>query len=1108
MIAGTNLSKQNRITYSDHSEITDNTPLESAGKIFVVDLIGEGMIDGIVDKYGNDVSPRKNYANNAKNFKGIYYNDLAILDTDSDLFNYNLVDVSMKFGRGRQETFKDSGSEANSIFSANSNFSFSNPSVVYDYSKKIYPLADEQGIEKEFPVKTQHVSYIYTNAGSNETLKNLESDQARAGAKIRKYFSQRNFAECFGVAHEVRDKYTRFLIVTFQLDSLRYNARGSGDAKAYWQHVGVSIGYKGEPENAYIIHAVRGTATSPYKFDLYLDISDYDVERTPVVRVYNLSQRNDPINETNLSRSIQISSVTEVHGHKLIHPYSAYALHEIDARSQSQVPNRSYDLRLLKVKVPYNYDSESKEYWGSWNGDFDPALKWTDNPAWILYDLITNQRYGVGKFTGDHTFLNKWSAYEIAKFCDGLVKTNKKSKFKPVPICDIGGVRQNRNTICFDWDAIKTTNSGVSFWDLFGIADTFAGTFRKIALMNMKFYDPVLKDYYYKSFEGYLIGTGQSVGEQSLYLVKKMGASKIASSFSGGNDALIDSTTDYEYESQEFIDKVYKKIVGSDVINTEGFYASFEKFVKGISNTSNLTFLDDEDTTFFTEEEMDNYVANSGVAAVVFDDQGYKDLLEPRFTANIYLTEDTQVFDLINNIASIFRGVAYWNNFVVNFSSDRKDYPVFGFSNSNVKDGVFNYSGSSKDNRYTVVKIVYSDKDDNFRDKTVYVEDYKAIRDYGYIEREIIGFGITSETQARRIGKWFLLTNQIEKDVVSFSTGQEASLINVGNVITVSDQFQLESPRAGRIKSINDSTYTLTLDNRYDFIKSNDSIMVQVALSDLTDLKVLEADKDKGGYLYTFVVDSVEVIATDDDFRTQISLVTSTLEDKKVFAKINKNNLWFFKQKSGSTVDYKKEYRIVSIREQQDGEYEVVATEYNFSKFDYMEFDQPLEIPELVNESISGQAQKSDFIPTDLLSAVNGKTFDNEGNDLVSLLFENLVPGGEAGLRGSFSNDHDYAFKAELLEDNDYSSTFLMATLTPANFYNSALSSGVITSDQDKETIGLLVSLSLGGKRVSFRWMKDDEQTEYKIVYPEEDYNNFAIDISVYKIGSDYQLLP
>ena len=105
----------------------------------------------------------------------------------------------------------------------------------------------------------------------------------------------------------------------------------------------------------------------------------------------------------------------------------------------------------------------------------------------------------------------------------------------------------------------------------------------------------------------------------------------------------------------------------------------------------------------------------------MFSAEGYLDLLEPRFRANIYLAEDTQIFDLVNNIASIFRGIAYWNNFVVNFSSDKKDFPVYAFTNTNVKDGVFGYSGSSKDNRFTVCKVVYSDETDNFRDKTIYV---------------------------------------------------------------------------------------------------------------------------------------------------------------------------------------------------------------------------------------------------------------------------------------------------------------------------------------------------------------------------------------------------
>jgi len=86
-------------------------------------------------------------------------------------------------------------------------------------------------------------------------------------------------------------------------------------------------------------------------------------------------------------------------------------------------------------------------------------------------------------------------------------------------------------------------------------------------------------------------------------------------------------------------------------------------------------------------------------------------------------------------VASVFKGLVYWSNNFVNFDSDRPKSPSYFFNNSNVKDGIFQYSSSSKDTRYTVAKITYSDETNNFKDQTVYVEDQINIRKYGYIEK-------------------------------------------------------------------------------------------------------------------------------------------------------------------------------------------------------------------------------------------------------------------------------------------------------------------------------------------------------------------------------------
>lgn len=1096
---GEMILKQSRLTYSKF-EPKGQAVLESCEKILVTDLIGEGPIDGVVDKNGNDVSPKKIYNNNDNIYKGIYYNDLPILDSDSDLYNFNLIDSSLKFGYGIQEPLYDKEAFEGPI--SNSEFNYTNAAVAYGYEKPLYPIQNP-GINMiyDFPIGARsHASWILTDTkfkayeGSGEPLYNTYTPTF-VRDKFSKLFTKANFSQSFGITHEVRDRNTKFLICGFQVDR-SYRTTKKGDTRRMVSRIGISIGYKGERERVFILHAIGGICTSAYKQDIYLDISDFDMSRIPVVRIYNFSEKI-PQSDTKQNRALQFVNLTEMQGCTFTYPYSAYGFHQIDARSQSQIPNRSYDLKLTKVKVPINYDSEAKVYHGTWNGEFDPVLRWTDNPAWILYDIITNQRYGIGKFTKEFSFLNKWSAYEIAKFCDGLVPTKLESKFPAVKIVDIAGRENDLNTV----DINNTT--GYRSGELF---PTGTGL-RKICLINLKFYDPDTGGYYFKSFEGYYVGPASGGG---LKIAKKMSSTKMFSSFDGIYD-LVDNLSEKTILNQMY--HLYSSGSGFDNTTPAG---KFNAFVKGFANTSKLTFLDNEDVGFFTREEKQYYIPNSGTAVIVFDDENYPDLLESRFNCNIYLQNDTQVYDLINNIASVFRGVAYWNNFQINFSADKKADPVYSFTNANVKSGLFNYSGSAKDNRYTVCKVVYSDKTDNYRDKTIYVEDYTGIREYGYIEREIMGFGITSEAQARRIGRWFLLTNQVERDVVTFIAGQETNLLSVGDIINVSDEFKLSAPRAGRIHSVSRDDYILTLDNKYDFISANDKITVQVVFQDIEEIKIKSSDTEQSSLLYTFVVDEVEVVSSDDDFRTQITLIVDDTAKRKMFGQITPNSLWFFEEKYQSDIDYKREYRIISIKEGSNGEFEVVASEYNKSKFDYIESDSPLDIPALVDDSSNAELQKTDFIPKDLLSSINESTFydgseEAESSPLNQLLIALIGTDEKGGFKQSYTPNYDYIFEAENIVKGDYTNTFYSATFSLNTFYDKCLDSSfgpVITADEDNQTIGLLVSMSLCGKRVSFRWLKNDTKTSYTIVYPQKFFNDSAVDITVYKIGRDYQLLP
>lgn len=111
-------------------------------------------------------------------------------------------------------------------------------------------------------------------------------------------------------------------------------------------------------------------------------------------------------------------SYTELIDERFRYPNSALVGLKIDSSQFSTVPTRGYDMKLLRVKIPSNYDPISRVYTGVWDGTFTVA--WTDNPAWCFYDLMTNTRYGLAKFAAGIQ-VDKWALYAIGQYCDELV---------------------------------------------------------------------------------------------------------------------------------------------------------------------------------------------------------------------------------------------------------------------------------------------------------------------------------------------------------------------------------------------------------------------------------------------------------------------------------------------------------------------------------------------------------------------------------------------------------------------------------------------------------------------------------------------------------------
>lgn len=157
---------------------------------------------------------------------------------------------------------------------------------------------------------------------------------------------------------------------------------------------------------------ISGKTTSKYQRSYYIQL--------PAGGSWDIRIRRITADATtsNVQNKTYWDSFTEIIDAKLTYPNSAIFGLEVDAQQFSNIPTRGYEINGILLKVPTNYDPLLRTYSGTWNGQFKVA--WSNNPAWVFYDLVTNDRYGLGEFISTSQ-IDKWTLYSIAKYCDELV---------------------------------------------------------------------------------------------------------------------------------------------------------------------------------------------------------------------------------------------------------------------------------------------------------------------------------------------------------------------------------------------------------------------------------------------------------------------------------------------------------------------------------------------------------------------------------------------------------------------------------------------------------------------------------------------------------------
>lgn len=202
--------------------------------------------------------------------------------------------------------------------------------------------------------------------------------------------------------------------------------------------------------------SVTGKTTSGYERSHRIDLPQ--AGKTWTIRLRKLTA---DANSAKIGDTMTLQSFTEVIDAKLRYPNTALLYIEFDSSQfNGSIPQISCEPRGRVIRVPDTYNPETRIYTGTWTGAFKWA--WTDNPAWIFYDLVVSDRFGLGhRLTAAN--IDKWTLYQVAQYCDQLVPDGKGgSGTEPRYICNV--YIQDRNdayTVLRDFAAIFR---GMTYW--------------------------------------------------------------------------------------------------------------------------------------------------------------------------------------------------------------------------------------------------------------------------------------------------------------------------------------------------------------------------------------------------------------------------------------------------------------------------------------------------------------------------------------------------------------------------------------------------------------------------------------------------------------------
>ena len=255
----------------------------------------------------------------------------------------------------------------------------------------------------------------------------------------------------------------------------------NGDTTGYYVAYVIELSADGSGYKEVVKSAFDGKTTSEYPRTHRIDLPKATTGWQ--IRVRRLTKNQ---NNARIADRINVAAIVEVIDAKLRYPNTALLFITFNARQfNNRIPKVSLRPKGgLLIKVPSNYDPINRVYSGVWDGTFKLAA--TNNPAWVFYDLVLNNRYGCGDRIKPSQ-IEKWDLYKIAQYCDELVPDGHGGDGKePRFLCDVYIQSQEAAyTVLRDIAAIFR---GMTFWadnKVNTVADMPASIFRTFTNANI-----------------------------------------------------------------------------------------------------------------------------------------------------------------------------------------------------------------------------------------------------------------------------------------------------------------------------------------------------------------------------------------------------------------------------------------------------------------------------------------------------------------------------------------------------------------------------------------------------------------------------------------------